>query len=123
MVDCEMLQAMSSLLQPVTFTDDDLGLSAQENVLPGGHFFGSEHTMSRYRDAFTRLFYLIGLIMRHGKLLVAKEQKIERHLCGSKCLKVFNHQISLKIELRLWKIMFPAEKRRLAQTNFRLPEL
>ena len=51
-VDCEMLQAMSSLLQSVTFTDDDLGLSAQENVLPGGHFFGAEHTMSRYRDAF-----------------------------------------------------------------------
>ncbi len=51
-VDCEMLQAMSSLLKSVTFTNDDLGLSAQENVLPGGHFFGSEHTMSRYRDAF-----------------------------------------------------------------------
>ena len=55
-VDCEMLQAMSSLLQSVTFTDDDLGLSAQENVLPGGHFFGSEHTMSRYRDAFYQPF-------------------------------------------------------------------
>ena len=51
-VDCEMLQAMSALLQPVSFTKDDLGLSAQDEVPPGGHFFGADHTMSRYRDAF-----------------------------------------------------------------------
>ena len=41
-VDCEMLQAMSSLLRPVEFTDDDLGLSAQDEVAPGGHFFGAD---------------------------------------------------------------------------------
>ena len=51
-VDCEMLQAMSSLLRPVTFTDDDLGLGAQKDVAPGGHFFGADHTMSRYKTAF-----------------------------------------------------------------------
>ena len=51
-VDCEMLQAMSSLLRPVEFTDDDLGLSAQDEVAPGGHFFGADHTMSRYKEAF-----------------------------------------------------------------------
>ena len=51
-VDCEMLQAMSSLLRPVAFTNDDLGLSAQQEVPPGGHFFGAEHTMSRYKQAF-----------------------------------------------------------------------
>ena len=51
-VDCEMLQAMASLLEPVQFSEDDLGLGAQQDVPPGGHFFGAEHTMSRYRDAF-----------------------------------------------------------------------
>ena len=51
-VDCEMLQAMASLLEPVQFSEDDLGLGAQQAVPPGGHFFGAEHTMSRYRDAF-----------------------------------------------------------------------
>ena len=51
-VDCEMLQAMASLLEPVQFGEDDLGLGAQQDVPPGGHFFGAEHTMSRYRDAF-----------------------------------------------------------------------
>ena len=51
-VDCEMLQAMASLLEPVKFSDDDLGLEAQGEIPPGGHFFGARHTMSRYRDAF-----------------------------------------------------------------------
>ena len=51
-VDCEMLQAMAALLEPVQFSEDDLGLGAQQEVAPGGHFFGAEHTMSRYRDAF-----------------------------------------------------------------------
>ena len=55
-VDCEMLQAMSSLLREVEFTDDDLGLSAQNEVVPGGHFFGADHTMSRYKNAFYQPF-------------------------------------------------------------------
>ncbi|MGB1474085.1 MAG: trimethylamine methyltransferase family protein, partial [Candidatus Puniceispirillaceae bacterium] len=51
-VDCEMLQAMAALLQPVEFSADDLALEAQKQVPPGGHFFGADHTMQRYRDAF-----------------------------------------------------------------------
>jgi len=51
-VDCEMLQAMAALLQPVEFSADDLALEVQKQVPPGGHFFGAEHTMQRYRDAF-----------------------------------------------------------------------
>lgn len=51
-VDCEMLQAMAALLQPVEFSADDLALEAQKQVSPGGHFFGADHTMQRYRDAF-----------------------------------------------------------------------
>ena len=51
-VDCEMLQAMSALLQPVTFEDDDFGLEAHAEVAPGGHFFGASHTMARYSNAF-----------------------------------------------------------------------
>ena len=55
-VDCEMLQAMSQLLQPLHFEDDDYGLSAHEEVPPGGHFFGATHTMERYQDAFYEPF-------------------------------------------------------------------
>ena len=55
-VDCEMLQAMSHLLRPLAFDDDDFGLNAHEEVDPGGHFFGASHTMERYQSAFYQPF-------------------------------------------------------------------
>lgn len=51
-VDVEMLQAMSAILAPVSASQDELALSAHDEVAPGGHFFGASHTLSRYRDAF-----------------------------------------------------------------------
>jgi trimethylamine--corrinoid protein Co-methyltransferase len=33
-------------------TDDTLGLEAMADVGPGGHFFGTAHTMARYETAF-----------------------------------------------------------------------
>lgn len=51
-VDVEMLQAMSKLLSPVQWGEDDFGFDAQLEVPAGGHFFGADHTMSRYKDAF-----------------------------------------------------------------------
>ena len=55
-VDCEMLQAMSQILTPLSFSDDDFGFDAHDEVAPGGHFFGAQHTMSRYQDAFYQPF-------------------------------------------------------------------
>lgn len=55
-VDCEMLQAMSQMLMPLSFEDDDYGLEAHDEVNPGGHFFGASHTMSRYQTAFYEPF-------------------------------------------------------------------
>jgi trimethylamine--corrinoid protein Co-methyltransferase len=51
-VDCEMLQHMSEMLQPIQFTDADIGIDAMEEVGAGGHFFGCDHTMQRYQTAF-----------------------------------------------------------------------
>lgn len=51
-VDAEMLQAMAALLSPPMFSTDDFALQSQFDVPPGGHFFGTDHTMSHYRDAF-----------------------------------------------------------------------
>ena len=51
-VDVEMLQAMSTILAPVIVSDDELALSAHDEVAPGGHFFGASHTLERFRDAF-----------------------------------------------------------------------
>jgi trimethylamine--corrinoid protein Co-methyltransferase len=51
-IDAEMLQMMAEYLQPIVVDDDSLGLDAIDAVGPGGHFFGSPHTMERYETAF-----------------------------------------------------------------------
>ncbi len=51
-IDCEMLQNMSALLQTIKIDSEEIGLTAIEEVGPGGHFFGCQHTMARYKDAF-----------------------------------------------------------------------
>ena len=51
-IDAEMLQMMAEYLQPIVVDDDSLGLAAIADVGPGGHFFGSAHTLERYEKAF-----------------------------------------------------------------------
>jgi trimethylamine--corrinoid protein Co-methyltransferase len=51
-IDVEMLQMFATLMQPVEFNDDTLGLSAINEIEHGGHFFGTEHTLDRYETAF-----------------------------------------------------------------------
>jgi trimethylamine--corrinoid protein Co-methyltransferase len=53
-LDAEILQMMSEVLQPVTVDDASLGVDAIAEVGPGGHFFGSAHTLERYETAFYR---------------------------------------------------------------------
>ncbi|MEM7221626.1 MAG: trimethylamine methyltransferase family protein [Pseudomonadota bacterium] len=51
-LDAEMLQMMSEYLQPVEIDDDTLAVEAIADIDPGGHFFGSAHTLERYETAF-----------------------------------------------------------------------
>ena len=51
-VDAEMLQMMAEYLQPIEIDDATIGLEAIDEVGPGGHFFGSPHTLERYETAF-----------------------------------------------------------------------
>ena len=53
-LDVEMLQMMAALVQPFTINDAELGLDAQREVSPGGHFFGAQHTLARYQTAFLK---------------------------------------------------------------------
>jgi len=50
--DCEMLQHMSAMLQPIQVDTSEIGLEAIDEVGPGGHFFGCDHTMQRFKTAF-----------------------------------------------------------------------
>ncbi len=55
-VDAEMLQMMAEYLQPIEVTDETIALDAIAEAGVGGHFFGVEHTMSRYETAFYHPF-------------------------------------------------------------------
>jgi trimethylamine---corrinoid protein Co-methyltransferase len=39
-------------LRPVVVDDEEVALSAQAEVGPGGHFFGASHTLARFETAF-----------------------------------------------------------------------
>src|SRR3954467_14639585 len=53
-LDAELLQMAAAFLDPVVVDEETLGLAAIAEVGPGGHFFGAEHTQSRFRTAFHR---------------------------------------------------------------------
>src|SRR5881628_2954584 len=53
-LDAEILQMMSEVLQPLATDEATLGVDAIAEVGPGGHFFGSPHTLERYQTAFYR---------------------------------------------------------------------
>ncbi|MFK7893540.1 MAG: trimethylamine methyltransferase family protein [Granulosicoccus sp.] len=52
LLDIELLEMVAEFLRPLDFSEESLALEAIAEVGPGGHFFGAEHTMQRFRDAF-----------------------------------------------------------------------
>ena len=51
-LDAELLQMKAEMLKPIVVDDDTLALDSIGAVDPGGHFFGTDHTMERYDTAF-----------------------------------------------------------------------
>lgn len=51
-IDVEMLQTMCEAFQPMKVNDDEFGFESIEQAGHGGHFFGTDHTMARYKTAF-----------------------------------------------------------------------
>lgn len=51
-LDADLLAMMQTFLEPLRVDNDELALDAIADVGPGGHFFGTQHTQDRYRDAF-----------------------------------------------------------------------
>lgn len=50
--DAEMLQMMAEFLRPIEVNAGELALDAIAEVEPGGHHFGTAHTLARYETAF-----------------------------------------------------------------------
>jgi len=51
-MDVDLLQMMATYLEGIEITEATLALDAIKDVGPGGHFFGTAHTMERYKNAF-----------------------------------------------------------------------
>lgn len=51
-IDVEILQMMAEFMTPLRVDEAELGVDAIAAVGPGGHFFGSPHTLERYETAF-----------------------------------------------------------------------
>jgi trimethylamine--corrinoid protein Co-methyltransferase len=51
-LDAEMIQMMTAFLTPPAIDAEAFGVEAIGEVGPGGHFFGSAHTLARYESAF-----------------------------------------------------------------------
>ena len=51
-LDCDLIQMVKEFLKPVEITEDTLAIEAIKDVGPGGHFFGTAHTLARFTDAF-----------------------------------------------------------------------
>ena len=51
-LDVEVLEVVAESLRPVLVDDAELALDAILDVGPGGHFFGTPHTLGRFETAF-----------------------------------------------------------------------
>lgn len=51
-VDAEMIQGLIEAIRPIDFSAEELAVDTIGEIPPGGHFFGSAHTIARYEHAF-----------------------------------------------------------------------
>ena len=51
-IDVEMMQMMAEFVEPLVVNDETLAIGAMREGQPGGHYFGTAHTMERYDSAF-----------------------------------------------------------------------
>lgn len=51
-LDADLCAMVSRFMDPIDFSEGGLALEAVRDVGPGGHYFGTPHTLARYRDAF-----------------------------------------------------------------------
>lgn len=51
-LDADLCAMVQRFMDPIDFSDTGLALDAVRDVGPGGHYFGTPHTLERFRDAF-----------------------------------------------------------------------
>jgi trimethylamine--corrinoid protein Co-methyltransferase len=51
-LDADLCAMVARFMDPIDFSEGGLALEAIRDVGPGGHYFGTAHTLERYRNAF-----------------------------------------------------------------------
>ncbi len=51
-LDADLCGMVQQFMDPIDFSTDALALDAVRDVGPGGHYFGTQHTLDRFRTAF-----------------------------------------------------------------------
>lgn len=51
-LDADLCAMVQRFMDPIDFSEGGLALDAVRDVGPGGHYFGTPHTLERFRDAF-----------------------------------------------------------------------
>lgn len=51
-LDADLCGMVQTFLDPIDFSQEALALDAIRDVGPGGHYFGTQHTLDRFRTAF-----------------------------------------------------------------------
>jgi trimethylamine--corrinoid protein Co-methyltransferase len=51
-LDADLLQMVTQMMEPIEVDAGTLALDTIDEVGPGGHFFGTQHTQDRFRNAF-----------------------------------------------------------------------
>ena len=51
-IDADLIGMVGAFLTPIATDTDSLAVDVIAEVGPGGHFFGTAHTLARFRDAF-----------------------------------------------------------------------
>ncbi|HJS72026.1 MAG TPA: trimethylamine methyltransferase family protein [Acidimicrobiia bacterium] len=51
-LDADLCAMVQRFMDPIDFSEGGLAMEAIRDVGPGGHFFGTPHTLDRFRDAF-----------------------------------------------------------------------
>ncbi|MBI5090538.1 MAG: trimethylamine methyltransferase family protein [Actinobacteria bacterium] len=51
-LDADLLQMVTQIMDPIAVDEASLAIDTIDEVGPGGHFFGTQHTQDRFRTAF-----------------------------------------------------------------------
>jgi trimethylamine:corrinoid methyltransferase-like protein len=86
-IDAEMIRQWAASLKPFDVSDEALAVDAIKSVEPGGHFFGTGHTLERFEQHSTSRWCRTGATLKPGRRTVPERRRSGQILFGNKCLK------------------------------------